>query len=725
MKILDCDWQTLERPLRVWSGLASSSRRILKEALPGAPMHLAPFGADAAALISSGLLKPHKDGLRAAPSEQEWPFFALARLLQRAPILADPSLVQLTAYLSEVFNADERGGLGRRFRPTWTRDEGVAQGLSLESHVRSFVEAKDLRVWEEHFREDPYHASRRDRPRGQTRFHQPAEADAARRLVALLIARPAPIPLLDLFPPASEQPPELVTAAALGLVRYAVAFVAERPSDGEIVLTLWPAISARLHRVHAASPAQVQPTGERTTDFGIEDIETLLLETSREPLRIRAQDGQLFEKRRKEVEAALRPQGRGVDQVHARMSDRGEWRLIVALEFARLFRWLRITEEAGKPAHSLTADGRTWLGLAHDERRVQIYDALRGTAERRPLPAAPKPGARRGPAPVRARANGQQRYFLDDPDTDEFDGEDFDDEDSAFDEIGPLSGDLTFLPPFYGIERNLHSSEIAGHVVAAFEDLPVGEFFDVEAFLRHRSEARNPLPAALARSRERTYAIEELEDSWRARLFLFLHVRLVPLGAAVAGEHGRDGRLAFALTPRAAYLFGATDVWPAAEASGESARVLIQPNFEIVFPLPAPGIESRLVAFAERLPERFGTKLRLTRASVSAAANAGLGADSMLQTLRDVSLNPIPRNVEHELREWAASTATLVIEEVSIVRCSDSDMALRLLTAAGSDARLLGESIVELPTGGKLTALVRKLRAKGLFLASRPRARKR
>lgn len=724
MKLLEFDWQALLDRLPVWQGVAPSSRRILQESSPGAPVQLALFGLDGPALIRAKILKPYTDGLRAAPCEEAREFLAMARLLRRAPLLSNPSTSQLAIYIGELFNSLERGGLARSYGPSWGADERLLHGLTLEHHVRGFVEAKDLRSWEAHYAEDAYHAYRRDRPLGPSRFHDPAVAGAAHQLAKLLVERTEPIPVLEMWDALGEHAGAAVARAALGLVRYAVAFLAERPADGVVVLTLWPTIHARLHRKQARAPLPVEPGGERSTAYGVEDIEALLLEVAREPVRIRVQDGIPFEKRRREITAAFRPQGHSVDRFHVELLDGEWWRITFALEHARLFEWVRITGADGKSAYVATEEGRRWLGSAADMRHKHILDALRATPERTPPPAGAKDhrhGGRGDASKAALRAVAPRFEAFEDEVADE-DADDVDWPD--FRDFAPGRDDLIFLGSFHLTGGFLDPILATEHAVAAFADLPVGQFFDLEEFLRYRSEVLNPLPAKQMGARDAEVSIEEREGLWRETLIMFLHTRLLPFGAAVASDHGPDRRTAFALTSRAAYLFGSTNAWPKTDERHEGKNVVVQPNFEIVFPTPAPGIEARLVAFAERLPARAGTTLRITRASVCAAANAGLDAEGMLQALAEFSLNPIPPNVERELRGWAASSTALEIEEVSIVRCADHDTALRLITAAGNGARLLGETVVELPAGSKLTALLRKVRDAGFFLAPRASPRK-
>lgn len=714
MKILEFDWLTLCGPIAAWGGLAVSSRGLLQKSFPGTPFQLADFGsADGPALVRAKVLKPYADGLRAAPTEEARPFLALLRLLHRAPILAHPTHAVLRAYLTEIFNAEERSDLTRRFGPEWCQEDDFVRELTRGRHLQSFRDARDLGKWELGSREREYRIYGNDRLRFPARFADPALANEARRLAERLVAQPGPIPFLDLWTDSKSR--ELVAPAALGLVRYGLAFLAVNPVDGVIVLSLWPAVSARLHREPPPAPRSITPSPDRSTAFGVQDLEQLIVDVAREPLKVRAQDGLPYEKRRRELQAAQRRQNAVLTEFHSEMHSGSGWRTLFALENARLFGWLELAL-----AWTVTHEARTWLQLRPAERHKWILDALRNTAERKPVPQKQAKAAR-------VRAEPPNLVLVEDELDPNFDAESDWDDDPPF-QVEARRNELTFLSPLQVDVRIGSRSEKAQHVVAAFADLPVGEFFDVGKFLKHRTEVRCPRVSTPKRSGQHELDPELLEAHWSDMLLAFLHTRLLPFGAAVASDHGEGRRPAFALTPLAAYLFGTTEEWPGSSAGAEEKLVIVQPNFDIVFPSAAPGIESQLVAFADRRGDQERTILRITRSSVSRAANAGLDADAMITALTEASLNPIPRNVEREIRGWAAATLALAVEEVTIVRCGDADAALRLVAEAGGGARLIGTTVVELPSGKKLTELVRKLRAQGVFLTTpseRPRPRSR
>lgn len=427
----------------------------------------------------------------------------------------------------------------------------------------------------------------------------------------------------------------------------------------------------------------------------------LLVEVAREPLRVRVNDGVPVERRAREISARFGSQPAWIEQFHAQRIGGDRLRLAFAVENALDLGWIRIEKQGEHPAHQLLPSGRAWLSLSSDERHRAVADVLRSIPDRegRSKPSAPV---------LAARMLGED---------DDLDGE----ADGEADDVRFLYADrpaprrLTLVP--IGLDvLDWRRDRTRSALIEAFEDLESGVFVDLGTFVRHRAEARNPIHGTTSYGQRVGDATAEAV--WSEALVLFLHMRLVPFGAAEIAEHGAPPRAAFALTRRAPYLFRATDAWPVAANASGTPRVVVQPNFEIVVSGTAPGIEARIAAFAERSHATGRTTFRLTRDSVSVAVSAGVDVDGMLATLAEVSLSPIPRNVEREVRGWAHESRTLTIEPVQIVRCPDEDTALRVIAAMGGTARLLAPTVVELTRADRLSALVRKARSAGLHLRS-------
>lgn len=193
---------------------------------------------------------------------------------------------------------------------------------------------------------------------------------------------------------------------------------------------------------------------------------------------------------------------------------------------------------------------------------------------------------------------------------------------------------------------------------------------------------------------------------------------LSPAPPLVFPHHPEEGGTAFSLTEAGRYLLGGTDEFRfAAEADGE---VVVQPDFEIVFLSAAPRIESELARLAERTGAgQVGALLRITRASVLRAAESGVTAEAMLKTLGEVSRAPVPANVARQVKDWFGGTRRVRIRPTVLVECPDTETAARVTGLGGSQVSAVTRTILRLDGDEKsVAALVKKLRAKGIFVQS-------
>ena len=80
----------------------------------------------------------------------------------------------------------------------------------------------------------------------------------------------------------------------------------------------------------------------------------------------------------------------------------------------------------------------------------------------------------------------------------------------------------------------------------------------------------------------------------------------------------------------------------------------MQPNYEIVFLSPSPGVEAELGRFCERIGRDVGVIFRISRQSLQKAEAAGMDAERVIALLTRSSRSPLPSNVVHEIRGWRA-----------------------------------------------------------------------
>jgi hypothetical protein len=118
-----------------------------------------------------------------------------------------------------------------------------------------------------------------------------------------------------------------------------------------------------------------------------------------------------------------------------------------------------------------------------------------------------------------------------------------------------------------------------------------------------------------------------------------------------------DGRPGFRMTDAGRQLLGIPreGLSSVADAGRPQAEPLVvQPNFEIVFLSPAPGVEAVLGRFCERIGRDVGVLFRISRQSLQRAEAAGFDAEEVIGLLTRSSRSPLPSNVVHEIRGWMA-----------------------------------------------------------------------
>ena len=212
--------------------------------------------------------------------------------------------------------------------------------------------------------------------------------------------------------------------------------------------------------------------------------------------------------------------------------------------------------------------------------------------------------------------------------------------------------------------------EILPWIVQAFSSVPVTTFIRFADFAEYQAAIGSPLSAAStiagASRGEQSPAAgsgmateEAMEELWKSFLAIFLGRCLLALGGAEAGVTP-DGRPGFRMRDGGRVLLGLPrDALPDRDEEESSAAsvLIVQPNFEIVFLSPSAAAEAALGRFCERVGREVGVLFRLTRQSLLRAASAGLETEQVLAALTQGSRNPLPPNVEHEIRGWMGAAA--------------------------------------------------------------------
>jgi len=652
MKAYEFDWQPFFERLQTWNEISVTSRSAYLSLRSGEAVPPDKFGTDLDRLLAGRWLTLYTDGQRVRIHDQARWLAATLRLMHRHP-LQPGSESGFLAYLHDVFSRQEQRALA-------SHDIGGRSTLPVqaasEQWLRSFL-AEDAACW---IRELLHYS--------ETRPTQPA-LSAAQFLVreAMTWREPAAIHELPTRLP-SAPPPQLSAAVRLA-IRLLVLFPRLRLDNLTAEIGLWPGLSARLHRPKAAPPSAIEPREKLQLAYRIEDMTTLLVAVAGESIRVRANDYGLFAKAEQQISKNLVPLPAWLDGLTPLLRQR---RLAEALA---LLRDTGIIAHAGRAGRDLritpTVAADEWLADT-DEGRIRRVARHLKCAENPPL---------------------LKHYYE------------------------------------YRNPRFLQL-ELPRRAVEAFGNTVPGQFVAWDEFLRWHAEGANPL---LEKARQDGYeslrrllwyttlSPEELERQWSRILRAYLQDYLLPLAGAELAV-AQDDRLCFRLTDAGRYILGLADDFSYRPEKSAGGEIVVQPNFEIVFLSPSALAEATLARFAERLPSAarggrgIGALFKITRAAIYTAAASGATAAQALTTLRDISAKPLPANVQREIEGWFGQCRSVTVKHAVLIRCPDADTAARVVSAGGRKAQLLTDTIVELQNPKDQSALIKKLRAAGIFI---------
>ncbi|MCP5522486.1 MAG: helicase-associated domain-containing protein [Verrucomicrobiales bacterium] len=676
MKCLDTDWESVLHWLGVWSQLTVPSRRhflnLSSANLVGVPEE--GYGTDLPRVLESGLATRLTTGaIRPAPDAQR--FWRLVRHLAEFPLFDQkPTARGLEEYLQKYYASEElftiRGG--------WTET-----GWDSEEWTQAFLRAKQPRRWEadrltsQERQGHDHRIWRWDRAhlpaQPKTWFPDPETFTAAKALVRAAVDSGSPLPLSALpgLLPADLRPR---TAGALkACLRYLLLYAALRKDSLDVVVGLCPVALYQRNRPPAVPPVPRPADGLLRPASLMEDMTRLLAMAAAGECRLKQSShyADLYQRdadRLLEQLVALPP---WIECRHAAPK-----RLQQALETV-LECGFASQSSKGKEGRFLlpTAVGRQWLARSPAGRLHELLREFR------------KDDGQGDDRDSRARLLSRKLTLR-----------------------TRMGDDFDARPWLDSIWR-----EAAGEAA-----------FCLDEFLEHHARVSHPLisPAIPEEDRPgqcfrydrddcrlRTQNVEEIT---RELLALFFWERLVPLGCVETLADEADHTL-FRLSSAGRCFVGMAPELEYGQPV-QDARIVVQPNFEIVFLNPNLAAEIDFTPFAERCGHGVGTLFRLTRPQTWRAAEEGMTVETVLAMLvRHVS-SPVPANVEAELRAWFASCRTLVTRRAILLEAGDEETALRVQKLLGPESALLGKALVEW-RGAKLDPkLRRKLAGQGIFI---------
>jgi len=470
-----------------------------------------------------------------------------------------------------------------------------------------------------------------------------------------------PIPFSDLLDDV-----ENIDVALMALragIRYLFLFPALGFEALDPFIGLFPAVHAQYNRKEVQQPVPSDlPKGVTSywVPFLLQDMTALLVATTGEGLRLKA-DLKLFKKECALLEHRLVSLPLLEKEKDDRIAQASDW--LFELEF--------VSVKKGKKERFLkpTEAGMQWIALSESDQLQRLLDFLR-------------------------KKHAQNK-----------------------------EGEYLYYKTFSFLRKNPQDytekgeTNIAECVIRSFSICPVGKWFNRNAFLMWQRQSKNPFfstqDSAISRIFQYWDQSEEARDElWETVIKSFFDDRLLPLGA-IRYAMDSEGELLFSLTSSGAYLLGFSDVfeYQSQEVEGD---IIIQPNFEVVFTVKNPLAEAELMRYAHRIGYNIGTLFRITQASIIQGLNSGLEYPQIIESLQLLCSKKIPNNIVAQITDWGKSFRRVSIKKVTIIRCPDSDTALRVQALAPKKLTLISDTVLQLSDAKVLTPLKKKLREIGV-----------
>ncbi len=694
MKYLDVRWSDFFERLDEWDDLRFESKRAFLALKPATP--LPAHALEPAArreLVAAGWVEEYQSGFRIPEERRE--FSRAMRALDRVPVLdafaldeVDPTTM-LDRYFKEHLTLVERQQLsGDPYRASaghFAKRAGSSRWLEeflqlTDSEGGARLEALD----------EPTEGGERVRLEQRVRrlsTHSSESIRMARELVLVLLEEQRPTTIegaLDLFDDGLEPDGggrRSTFGEALNLLLNEALVLASLDAGTMPQVGLWEPAARTLARRTALANEPLETDRPRELiqrPLIIEDLVLLLHECTLEPPRVKADRFELFARSAKQLEERLLP----LPSWLAREGTiwEADQRVVASTRRGLRLGLVGVAGTPGKDQRMVPSElGAQFLGWTDRERLSWLIESMRSHQN--------GPRYEEDDEAFLARAEGESPPGV------------------------ALIPEEARSPHFWGVE-------MLDPALAAFSSAATDSFQLLGPFLERRVIEDNPYRSKVSR-RYSWITEEDADQAWLAGLSVFFFNRLVGLGAVSVGESPLG--YCFRLTTVGRYLFGHVDDFDLGELA-EEANVIVQPNLELVFLSPSASARLACGAFAEATSalergDSVGTLYRLTRSSVQRAAAAGLDADRVLATLRGLSPQDIPANVEAQIRAWLGAVRWARSRRPLILEVDDGETAARVVAAVGSEARLLSETVVEVGSWDSVPAAMRrKLVEAGIFV---------
>ena len=685
MNLFDIDWVEFTRFSTEWDRLSEDAKHALSNLVIIAGDVSAALGPYVPELIAAGFLVRYAGGRRVRLDKDRRAFLVTVQVLSYCTVLHEPAKQAMHNYLGDNFTFHQR----RKFCPEGYNQYDVTNRLAgrvtSANWVEGFSSATHCKSWPPRRTDDA------------SIFLNPRAFKTLQRVVRKFMSLSEPVAFKDLEDIFKTLSVEKLGAAIHAAIGSFLLFPGIRPDDGSPIIGLHPAVVLRLQCPVPKNPKSVKPDETYHGAPLMDDMTAVMVSLAARPVRVRASDGALFAKARKEIEASLVPP---LDWLGVIINTPIEKRVKFALDVLRAMQFVENIGESGNDLSVRATDsGTEWLTTNAKTRLQAVLDHIR---------------------PQEAGISKQEAS-----------PSNFQDTFQEWDRYFPLPS-FELVPNRIRI-HGASGWDMTAELAETFKTLAGTRFVGLGDFLAWHSQQENPLLELPEDKRvfvavgwsSHSYSAEQMETLWEKALLEFIFLRLVPLAGARIGRCGEV--LSISLTDAGRYLLGLADDFDHGHEHDTDRVVVIQPNFDVVFMSPSPRAEASLASFAQRQGHGVGALFKITKKSILTAAAAGMSADNLLDTLNGISTKDVPPNVTREIRGWFDQCRRVTVSRAMLVRCPDAETAARVLSAAGKRATAITDTLIELEDTKANAALFRKLDGMAIFsdLPAPPAAKRR
>ena len=293
MKILDINWLAFIDDLEHWHDLPVEDRIDLLNPKPL-------FDSLALDRLKAGFQErlwlfgtPGSAKDRMAIDSRCHDFMRVLRALDRNRGLLEATREEFNEYLSTYLSSGEKLSIGDGLGNPSAGFREYFEHIADENWVKQFLAGDN--DWEKKFH----------RRGGRAYFSDPEVLAAARMIVGDCHRQAQPTSFDELEDRYGNHDPEVIEEALFGSFRYLLLYPWLELDNREPLFGVWPGIVRRKLVSRKEPPQPVEPETSHAAPFLLDDMTTLLVACAAEPLRLRANDGEIFANDQKKIVSNL------------------------------------------------------------------------------------------------------------------------------------------------------------------------------------------------------------------------------------------------------------------------------------------------------------------------------------------------------------------------------------------------------------------------------------